>query len=210
MPFTVVVFGDETVDCVPTSWLERKKNKLMCYWPGGKQVKRRIVNQEIPDKNVWLEHEVRIIGKSEYQDYKTACIRAKRAEETSNVDSDEGKRLGKNKKPQRYQSSAYETSGDDSGDDQGVHVSAEYNQLEIIDMPSAPELAASKQNESSLEDTNTPRRDLPRDIGNNAQLALSQTRRRDVSRESLHLDTSTPRLALSRETSWQHVANITL
>ncbi|PIK35886.1 hypothetical protein BSL78_27286 [Apostichopus japonicus] len=101
--YSVVIFlKDNIVECVPSSWIEKSTNKLVCYWPSGKDLKRKILKQEIPDKDLWDAYPVKLVGKPEYKDYEFACRIAKRAEETSTVESEDDDQERSRKRPSRY------------------------------------------------------------------------------------------------------------
>ncbi|XP_046578930.1 uncharacterized protein LOC124286598 [Haliotis rubra] len=92
--FSVVHFEKEDcVECVPTSWIDGDK----CYWPLG-DAKSRIRNRSIPDTERWSKYRIRRLGK-DYPDYGTARKYCKRAEDTSNLESEDESR--RRKRPHR-------------------------------------------------------------------------------------------------------------
>ncbi|XP_056595806.1 uncharacterized protein LOC130414116 isoform X1 [Triplophysa dalaica] len=99
--FYVVVFIEEnSIAVTPTSWVEEVNGVLTCYWP------RRNADAmskacHRPDKELWKRYKIRIL--SETDNYKTARERAKKAVETSNVESeDDVENMRKRKVPVRY------------------------------------------------------------------------------------------------------------
>ncbi|KAL1279587.1 hypothetical protein QQF64_026260 [Cirrhinus molitorella] len=99
--FYIVVFTEEnSIAVAPASWVEEVNGILICYWP------RRNANAMAkachrPDKELWKRYKIRIL--SETDNYKTARERAKKAVETSNVESeDEVGKIRKKKIPARY------------------------------------------------------------------------------------------------------------
>lgn len=88
--FAVVHFvDDESVECVPKSWLEGQ----YCYWPH-LNAKKKIQKMSLPDKDTWKKYKYRKIGQ-DYEDYDTARKNLKKAEETSNLESEEESRKRK-------------------------------------------------------------------------------------------------------------------
>ncbi|XP_052707614.1 DNA topoisomerase 2-alpha-like isoform X2 [Crassostrea angulata] len=88
--FAVVHFvDDESVECVPKSWLEGQ----YCYWPH-LNAKKKIQKMSLPDKDTWKKYKYRKIGQ-DYEDYDTARKYLKKAEETSNLESEEESRKRK-------------------------------------------------------------------------------------------------------------------
>ncbi|XP_061190147.1 uncharacterized protein LOC133198007 [Saccostrea echinata] len=109
--FAVVHFPDEDcVECVPMSWLHEGK----CYWPQ-KEAKKKIKNLAIPDKEKWTLYNIRKLGQ-DYEDYDTARKYCKKAEETSNFETDDDTR--KKKTPARFYSSS-ESEDDNDIDGKG-------------------------------------------------------------------------------------------
>ncbi|XP_062569804.1 uncharacterized protein LOC134231846 [Saccostrea cucullata] len=109
--FAVVHFvDDESVECVPKSWLEGQ----YCYWPNS-NAKRKIKKMSLPDKESWKKFKFRKIGQ-DYEDYETARKNLKKAEETSNLESEEDSR--KRKLPARLISES-ESGTDIESDEEG-------------------------------------------------------------------------------------------
>jgi hypothetical protein len=60
--YTIVEFiGDDSVECVPRSWIHSDKKR--CYWPNyadKRQITRAIKKSLAPDTSAWSTYPVRI------------------------------------------------------------------------------------------------------------------------------------------------------
>lgn len=68
-------FDDNTIECVPASWLDGD----YCYWPASSAT-TKIQKMSLPDKKKWRKYRY-------YEDYETARKYNKRALDTSNVET---------------------------------------------------------------------------------------------------------------------------
>lgn len=88
--FAVVHFvDDESVECVPKSWLEGQ----YCYWPH-LNAKKKIQKMSLPDKDTWKKYKYRKIGQ-DYEDYDTARKNLKKRERHLIWESEEESRKRK-------------------------------------------------------------------------------------------------------------------
>ncbi|XP_056586500.1 uncharacterized protein LOC130407535 [Triplophysa dalaica] len=92
--FAVVKFlKTNTVDAVPTNWLERTEKTLLCYWPQ-KNVTAKVKRRETPDKTRWVKCKVNVLT---YTDtYRKAREKVNQATITSNLESDQEEQTGRN------------------------------------------------------------------------------------------------------------------
>ncbi|XP_067309280.1 uncharacterized protein [Pseudorasbora parva] len=91
--FAVVKFvKSNTVDAVPTNWLETTEKTVFCYWPQ-KNVTAKVKRREIPDKTLWAKCKVSVLT---YTDtYNKARDKVNQATMTSNLDSDQEVETGR-------------------------------------------------------------------------------------------------------------------
>ncbi|XP_029175541.1 uncharacterized protein LOC114944010, partial [Nylanderia fulva] len=105
--WTVVKFNKEnSVEAVPTAWI----NNNRCYWPSFQQDKviAAIRKNEEPDIH-WPSYGITIFRNSTYNDYITAREKCKKAENTSDLNSEmsgEEKKKRKIRKKQFFSSSS--------------------------------------------------------------------------------------------------------
>ncbi|XP_042599857.1 uncharacterized protein LOC122140409 [Cyprinus carpio] len=99
--FYIVIFEQENAIAVaPALWVEEVNGVLICYWPRRNAAAMAKASQR-PDKELWKRHKIRIL--SETDNYKTARERAKKAVESSNVDTEEEVLKERKKKvPSKY------------------------------------------------------------------------------------------------------------
>ncbi|XP_077277449.1 uncharacterized protein LOC143905743 isoform X3 [Temnothorax americanus] len=87
--WTIVIFTDEDcVEVVPSSWILNDK----CYWPTltPDKLKAAVKNHNALDTS-WPSYPIRLIRNGTFYDYSTAEKKCKRAEYTSDVNSDRSK-----------------------------------------------------------------------------------------------------------------------
>ncbi|XP_046843404.1 uncharacterized protein LOC124437480 [Xenia sp. Carnegie-2017] len=85
--YAVVEFLDKkSVEVVPRSWIEACDGLLCCYWPRT-NVSAIVKKLELPYKNGWKKHKVRIFTFAD--NFKSAQKFARRAIATSNIESDD-------------------------------------------------------------------------------------------------------------------------
>ncbi|XP_064108518.1 uncharacterized protein LOC135216905 isoform X2 [Macrobrachium nipponense] len=116
MSFVVVEFlHEEAVEVVHKSWIVKKENVVYCYWPPKAGASAKVKREEMPDKERWNLHEIRLFSFAET--YTKALERAKRAEDTSNVETDqECLKRRTTKKPDKFGFSDNEEDDDEDGD----------------------------------------------------------------------------------------------
>ncbi|XP_064087249.1 uncharacterized protein LOC135201878 [Macrobrachium nipponense] len=116
MSFVVVEFlHEEAVEVVHKSWIVKKENGVYCYWPPKADASAKVKKEEMPDKERWNLHEIRLFSFAET--YTKALERAKRAEDTSNVETDqECLKRRTTKKPDKFGFSDNEEADDEDGD----------------------------------------------------------------------------------------------
>ncbi|CAB3990739.1 Hypothetical predicted protein [Paramuricea clavata] len=84
--FAVVEFVDEkSVEIICEKWIETCDGVMYSYWPQ-LNAKGKAKKTEIPDKELWKKYKIRVLSYTD--NFKTAQKRLKKAEETSNVDSE--------------------------------------------------------------------------------------------------------------------------
>ena len=78
---------DDTVEAVPSNWVEGKS----CYWPGydANRLRSAIKKCEAHDQ-LWKKFAISTFGSAIYTDYAEARRKAKKAEDTSDLQSDTG------------------------------------------------------------------------------------------------------------------------
>ncbi|KAK3868237.1 hypothetical protein Pcinc_003932 [Petrolisthes cinctipes] len=87
MSFVVVeLLHEEAVEVVHKSWIVKDDYVIYCYWPPRAGASAKVKKEEMPDKEKWKLYEIRIFSFAET--YTKALERAKRAENTSNIDTD--------------------------------------------------------------------------------------------------------------------------
>lgn len=148
MTFTVVIFvKDNTVECVPSSWVKKHENKVICYWPSScKDIKRKITKCTLPDEKAWAMYPVRIIGQPVYPDYQSAAEIAKKAEVTSDVESTKRQV----KRPGRFLNTSDSESGEEGIDSPDIiHNGAK----QLPEPPSLDEELANKAGSSRGQST---------------------------------------------------------
>ncbi|KAJ8030886.1 hypothetical protein HOLleu_27427 [Holothuria leucospilota] len=148
MTFTVVIFvKDNTVECVPSSWVKKHENKVICYWPSScKDIKRKITKCTLPDEKAWAMYPVRIIGQPVYPDYQSAAEIAKKAEVTSDVESTKRQV----KRPGRFLNTSDSESGEEGIDSPDIiHNGAK----QLPEPPSLDEELANKARSSRGQST---------------------------------------------------------
>ncbi|XP_024875700.1 uncharacterized protein LOC112457061 [Temnothorax curvispinosus] len=87
--WTIVIFTDEDcVEVVPSSWILNDK----CYWPTltPDKLKAAVKNHDALDTS-WPSYPIRLIRNGTFYDYSTAEKKCKRAEYSSDVNSDRSK-----------------------------------------------------------------------------------------------------------------------
>nr|XP_054759088.1 uncharacterized protein LOC129265124 [Lytechinus pictus] len=86
--YAVVAFEDEddAVALVSASWIVNEGGEHFSYWPGHQQT-MRAKRHVIPDKQTWGRHKIRVLKVT--SNYEKARSKARKAEETSNLDTDE-------------------------------------------------------------------------------------------------------------------------
>ncbi|XP_071652237.1 uncharacterized protein [Temnothorax longispinosus] len=87
--WTIVIFTDENcVEVVPSSWILNDK----CYWPTltPDKLKAAVKNHDALDTS-WPSYPIRLIRNGTFYDYSTAERKCKRAEYSSDVNSDRSK-----------------------------------------------------------------------------------------------------------------------
>ncbi|CAL1678386.1 unnamed protein product [Lasius platythorax] len=84
--WTIVRFIDEdTVEAVPSTWIINKK----CYWPPFQTEKIVAAIKKHAEPNTcWPSYDIITFRNSSYDNYKTAREKAKKAELTSELNSD--------------------------------------------------------------------------------------------------------------------------
>ncbi|CAB3976771.1 transposase domain-containing [Paramuricea clavata] len=100
--FAIVEFTEENaVDVVPESWIEKQDEVFYCYYPRS-NIQTRVRRMELPDKKLWSSYRIRILS---YTDkYDKAVKRAKKAEETSQIEtSDSEQEIGQTRKRRRQE-----------------------------------------------------------------------------------------------------------
>ncbi|XP_028415605.1 uncharacterized protein LOC114538964 isoform X2 [Dendronephthya gigantea] len=148
--YAVVEFIEEQlVEIVATCWIETIDCELYCYWPRN-NASHKLRKLEIPDKETWIAYKVRVFS---YTVAKAQKI-LKRAEETSNVESDSDS--GHARKRRRTKASLFEYSeGSDTDEDiskNGKKKSAPTSSSPVITplLPVAPSFSSNPSNEMSL------------------------------------------------------------
>lgn len=133
MSFVVVEFLQEcAVEVVLKSWIFDDANgTTYCYWPTvGASAK--VKKQQLPDKEKWATYEIRIFSYA--GTYDKALERSKRAEETSNIDSDlEGLKRRPTRKPAKYDFSEEEEADDE--DDERCETSHTSTTVAVLPQP---------------------------------------------------------------------------
>ncbi|CAG2218194.1 unnamed protein product [Mytilus edulis] len=85
--YVVVEFTEElSVEIVHKSWIKSEDEGMFCYWPKKNQ-NQKAKKGEIPDKELWTKHPVRIFSYTD--DFDKALERRARSVNTSNVDTNE-------------------------------------------------------------------------------------------------------------------------
>ncbi|KAL7395957.1 hypothetical protein ABVT39_026170 [Epinephelus coioides] len=151
--FAVVIFlKANTVDAVPTNWIERTQKGLYCYWPKpDKNVTAKVKRREIPDKERWTRDSVRILKFTDT--YAEAREKVKEAIVTSNLDSVEEEIIPRRIAPARYQDS-------DADIDQPVlkrKKKPTKDTTSTPQMPTMPSFQPSMDLFSAAESQNTPK-----------------------------------------------------
>ncbi|XP_048011062.1 uncharacterized protein LOC125261445 isoform X3 [Megalobrama amblycephala] len=110
MRYAVIKFPqDNTVDVVPSNWLEVTKEAIYCYWPR-KNFTAKAKRRDTPDTTFWSKHVAVVMV---YADsYEEARLKANQATVTSNLESDEEPSRRPVRPPARYRRQL------DSGDDE--------------------------------------------------------------------------------------------
>ncbi|XP_028415166.1 uncharacterized protein LOC114538215 [Dendronephthya gigantea] len=150
--YAVVEFIEEQlVEIVATCWIETIDCELYCYWPRN-NASHKLRKLEIPDKETWIAYKVRVFS---YTDSVAKAQKIlKRAEETSNVESDSDS--GHARKRRRTKASLFEYSeGSDTDEDiskNGKKKSAPTSSSPVITplLPVAPSFSSNPSNEMSL------------------------------------------------------------
>ncbi|XP_028417120.1 uncharacterized protein LOC114541386 isoform X1 [Dendronephthya gigantea] len=149
--YAVVEFIEEQlVEIVATCWIETIDCELYCYWPRN-NASHKLRKLEIPDKETWIAYKVRVFS---YTDSVAKAQKIlKRAEETSNVESDSDS--GHARKRRRTKASLFEYSeGSDSDEDilkNGKKKSLRSSFPVITPLlPVAPSFSSNPSNEMSL------------------------------------------------------------
>ncbi|XP_072020361.1 uncharacterized protein [Amphiura filiformis] len=113
--YAVVIFVDEsTVDVISSSWIEgggrhEEGEENYCYWPTHNPA-YKARKHDIPDEERWGRCKIRVIKLT--KDYMKAKNCARKAEETSNLETDdEGTMQRKKRRPAKLDS------GSDAGAD---------------------------------------------------------------------------------------------
>ncbi|VDI01909.1 Hypothetical predicted protein [Mytilus galloprovincialis] len=114
--YVVVEFIEEkAVEIVPQLWIQSTTKGMYAYWPDchSSMITHKVKKREIPDKENWKRYEVKIFS---YTDtYEKALSRRKRAEYTSNVETDEDEENKREAgRPDRYNSSEDEDNSEPS------------------------------------------------------------------------------------------------
>ncbi|XP_049334336.1 uncharacterized protein LOC111195954 isoform X1 [Astyanax mexicanus] len=98
--YVVVHFFDEDeVEAAPSLWIEWCDGVLYCYWPHS-SASIMAKKYAAPDKNLWSKHAVRVL--SETDSYAMARYRARKAQDTSNVEESDANESRKITLPHRF------------------------------------------------------------------------------------------------------------
>ncbi|XP_056599876.1 uncharacterized protein LOC130437246 isoform X2 [Triplophysa dalaica] len=113
--YAVVEFSDDnSVEIVPTSWLEEsKEGKIFCYWTFS-NVRQLVKGCSLPDRINWRKLQLKKIW-LKTGSYSTAVEKCSRVVETSNIETEDTTRTKKRaqKKPKRFLSEKDSSSSDD-------------------------------------------------------------------------------------------------
>lgn len=134
MSFAVVEFlHEEAVEVVHKSWIVKDDIGTYCYWPPKTGASAKVRREEMPDKEKWKSYEIRIFSFAET--YTKALEQAKRAEDTSTIETDfEGLERRATKRPAKFGFSEDEEADDeDDYDLETCHASA------VAVLPQAPQ-----------------------------------------------------------------------
>ncbi|XP_034557600.1 uncharacterized protein LOC117825766 isoform X2 [Notolabrus celidotus] len=105
--FAVVIFlKTNTVDVVPTNWIQTINKAVYCYWPKPENnVTKKIKKREIPDQERWTKDKIKILKLTDT--YTKARAKVNEALVTSNLESDQEEEISRRKivAPVRYQDS---------------------------------------------------------------------------------------------------------
>ncbi|XP_011688854.1 PREDICTED: uncharacterized protein LOC105450618 [Wasmannia auropunctata] len=121
--WTVIQFMvDNTVEAVPSGWIEHNK----CYWPSFKYEQIiAAIRKNVERNTCWPSYDVITFRNSTYDDYNMARLKTKKAECTSDLNSE----VEKNAKRKRLKNRLYESS--DDTDDSDKESSVRTKQKEI-------------------------------------------------------------------------------
>ncbi|XP_011696582.1 PREDICTED: uncharacterized protein LOC105455171 [Wasmannia auropunctata] len=108
--WTVVRFKDENVvEAVPTNWIASGK----CYWPPYTKEKiLKAIKDHIDFDSSWTSYEVYVFKNSTSESYQACRLKAKKAEDTSDLSSDYHKKRTIKKKNRIYESDSSEFESD--------------------------------------------------------------------------------------------------
>ena len=106
----VKFLGDDTVEAVPSNWVEGNS----CYWPGyeANRLRSALKKCEALDKS-WKKFAISTFGSAIYDDYAEARRKAKKAEDTSDLQSD-----AVSGQKRRIIPRTFSTSEDEDGDEE--------------------------------------------------------------------------------------------
>ncbi|XP_073723643.1 uncharacterized protein [Misgurnus anguillicaudatus] len=100
MRYAVIKFPqDNTVDVVPSNWLETTNEGIYCYWPR-KNFTAKVKRRDVPDPAMWSKHLASVLVYAE--NYEEARLKSNQATVTSNLESDEEPSRRPVRRPARY------------------------------------------------------------------------------------------------------------
>ncbi|XP_056617575.1 uncharacterized protein LOC130432294 isoform X3 [Triplophysa dalaica] len=114
--FAVVEFADDnSIEIVPTTWLEEAAEGTFCYWTFT-NTRKLVKKNAMPDKQKWRRHPIKKIW-LQTDSFEKALQKSQRATETSNIETEDTSiKKRPHKKPSRFHSENDITSDDDSRD----------------------------------------------------------------------------------------------